>query len=68
MFDHNAEYTGQPSFEIFSEERVLVALLEMAADAENLNRLVQAEHLYRRAAAVAQEAQGQDLMGLRARS
>ncbi len=31
MFDHSAEYTRQPSFEIFSEERVLVALLEMAA-------------------------------------
>ncbi len=60
MSNHNIEYMDEPSFEVFTEGRMLVALLEMAADAESLKRLVQAEHLYKRAAELAQEAQDQD--------
>lgn len=45
---------------MFTEEHKLVALLEMAVEAERLNRNSQAEHLYRRAAVVARLSLGAD--------
>lgn len=43
---------------MLTNEQKLVALLEMAAEAEGLNRFAQAEHLYRRAAVVSRLTQG----------
>jgi hypothetical protein len=45
---------------MLTQQRKLIALLEMARDAEGLQRYPQAEHLYKRAAVIARMAYGSE--------
>lgn len=45
---------------MLTQQKKVVALLEMAAEAEHLQRYPQAEHLYKRAAVIAQMAFGSE--------
>jgi hypothetical protein len=45
---------------MLTQQRKLVAILEMAAEAETLQRYPQAEHLYKRGAVIARMAFGAD--------
>lgn len=45
---------------MLTQQRKVIALLEMAAEAERLQRYPQAEHLYKRAAVIARMAYGSE--------